>query len=423
MSEYLMCLWDGGGSVPPELSIAKALLGRGHEVRALADVVLHDELRAAGVEPVPWTSAPQRTDPDPRQALARDWEPRTPGGKLAAPVDEVWCGPAERFAADVRAELRRRPADAVVTCGFLTGALIGARAHGVPVAALQPQPFCGPGMGVPPFGPGWRPRSDAVGRLRDRLGWRMTSRMLDRGLPAVNAAREANGLPPVPGVGMALGDADRVLVLTSRAFEYPSYSPPPHVLVTGPRLDDPAWAGDWRPPAGDAPLVLVGLSSTYMAQEALLQRAVDALGRLPVRGLVTTGPAVDPASVRAPANVTVVRGAPHAAVLREAAAVVTHGGHGTVIKAMAAGVPALVLPMWRDQHEIAARVVFHGAGRRLRAGAGAGRIAASVRALLDDPSHRAAARRLAAAIEAERAQDRAVEELEALAAQRAPAVA
>jgi UDP:flavonoid glycosyltransferase YjiC (YdhE family) len=37
---------------------------------------------------------------------------------------------------------------------------------------------------------------------------------------------------------------------------------------------------------------VVGLSSTVMRPEGLQQRAAEALGQLPARGLVTTGPAI-----------------------------------------------------------------------------------------------------------------------------------
>ena len=100
-------------------------------------------------------------------------------------------------------------------------------------------------------------------------------------------------------------------------------------------------------------------------EEELLQRAADALGRLPVRGLVTTGPAIDPAVIRAPANVSVRRWVRHADVLPYCSAVLSHGGHGTVIKALAAGVPLVVAPLGRDQPDNAARVVRAGAGLRV----------------------------------------------------------
>jgi MGT family glycosyltransferase len=220
--------------------------------------------------------------------------------------------------------------------------------------------------------------------------------------------------------------ADRLLLMTSRAFEYEQYSPPPNVRIVGPRLDDPAWVGDWTPPAGDDPLVLVGMSSTFMDHGDLLQRVTTALGELPVRGLVTTGPAVSADSIVAPANVTVVERAPHRQVLRHAAAVVTHAGHGTVIKSLAAGVPVVAIPLGRDQLDNAARVVHHGAGLRLRPKASAQAIAGAVKRVVEEPSFAAGARRIADAIAVETADDRAAEELEGLAeraAEPAPAAA
>jgi MGT family glycosyltransferase len=209
--------------------------------------------------------------------------------------------------------------------------------------------------------------------------------------------------------------ADRLLLMTSRSFEYETFSPPPNVRLVGPRLDDPAWAGEWTPPAGDDPLVLVGMSSTFMDHAEALQRATTALGDLPVRGLVTTGPAVPVDAIGAPANVTVVERAPHSQVLRHASAVVTHAGHGTVIKSLAAGVPVVAIPLGRDQLDNAARVAHHGAGLRLKPKASSEAITRAVRRVLDEPSYRANAERLAAAIASETSQDLAANELEELA--------
>ena len=174
---------------------------------------------------------------------------------------------------------------------------------------------------------------------------------------------------------------------------------------------------------GEDPLVLVGLSSSYMRQEALLEPAVPALGTLRVRGLVTTGPEVDPARIPGAPNVQVVRAAPHGQVMPHAAAVVTHCGHGTVMKALAAGVPLVCVPMSRDQIEVAARVVAVGAGVRLRPGASPAALARAVRTVLEDPSFREGARRMAGILAEEARAGRAVAELEALAARSAPALA
>ncbi|MER5334157.1 nucleotide disphospho-sugar-binding domain-containing protein [Micromonospora sp. NPDC002717] len=198
------------------------------------------------------------------------------------------------------------------------------------------------------------------------------------------------------------GRARHQLLMTSPAFDFPA-DLPPNVRYVGPVLDDPSWAEaatdgiTWSPPPDD-PLVLVALSSTFQDQGGTLQRIVDALADQPVRGLVTTGPGLDPAIVRAPANVTVVRSAPHRAVLPHAALVVTHGGHGTIIKSLTAGVPLVVLPHGRDQADNAVRVTERGAGLRLPRTAPPKKIARTVRRVLEDPSYAQAAAVLGEAI-------------------------
>jgi MGT family glycosyltransferase len=153
-----------------------------------------------------------------------------------------------------------------------------------------------------------------------------------------------------------------------------------------------------------------------MRQQGLLQRAADALGRLPARGLVTTGPAVDPAVISAPPNVSVTRWVRHADVLPHCSAVITHGGHGTVMKALIAGVPLIVVPLGRDQPDNAARIVHAGAGIRLRKSASASALRAALSRVMEDPRYRTAARAMAARLAAERDDDLVVDELEQVAA-------
>ena len=423
---YLFAIIDGGGSVPPDTSVVRALVERGHDVRVLADRVLASDVEPTGATHIPWTTAPQRPSLAPTDMIIQDWDARTPQQGFVRALEGVMTGPAQQFAADVRAELQRERADVVVSNIFLFGAQIAAEAEGVASAFLIPNLFALPGWGIPPIGPGLKPMRGPLGRARDSaLSW-MTTRLFDKGLGDLNAARTAHGLEPLGHVLDQFLEADRLLILTSRAFEFPQYSPPPKVRFCGPRLDDPAWVGDWEPPAGDDPLVLVGLSSTFMDHADVLQRVTAALGDLPVRGLVTTGPALDPETIDAPANVEVVRSAPHSEVLRHAAAVVTHAGHGTVIKSLAAGVPLVCLPLGRDQLDNATRVAAHGAGLRLKSKASAGRIAGAVGRVIEEPSFRAGAQRLAAAIANDLREDRAAIELEQLACgspARTPAVA
>jgi len=412
---YLFAITDGGGTVPADTSVMRALVERGHDVRVLADSVLAPDIATTGAEHVPWERAPQRPDLDPRSMLIQDWDASTPFEAFGRARDGVMVGPAGLFAADVRSELQRRAADVVVGNFFLFGAQIGAEAEGVPFVFLVSNLLSFPGSGTPPLGPGLKPARGPLGRARDATLNRVMRRLFDKGLHQLNEVRRANGLEPIASVLENFERADRLLMLTSRAFDYESFSPPPNVRVVGPRLDDPAWAGDWTAPPGEDPLVLVGMSSTYMDHAEVLQRAATALGELPVRGLVTTGPAIPPDTIDAPPNVKVVERAPHADVLRHASAVVTHAGHGTVIKALAAGVPVVAIPLGRDQLDNAARVAHHGAGLRLKPKAGPEAIARAIQRVLDEPSFAAAAGRLADAIAVETAEDRAAAELEALA--------
>jgi MGT family glycosyltransferase len=412
---YLFAIVDGGGTVPADTSVIRAMVDRGHDVRVLADRVLAPDVEATGAEHISWNRAPQRPNRDSGTEILQDWDAKTPYQSFARVRDDLMVGPADRFSADVRDELRRRPADAVVANFFVFGAQIAAEAEGVPFAFLVSNILSFPSSNTPPLGPGLKPARGPLGRARDRTLNRLTARLFDTGLDQLNEVRAQNGLAPAGSVLENFERADRLLLMTSRAFEYEQFTPPPNVRLVGPRLDDPAWAGDWTPPPGEAPLVLVGMSSTFMDHRDVLQRAATALGSLPVRGLVTTGPAIPVERIEAPANVAVVERAPHSEVLKHASAVVTHAGHGTVIKSLAAGVPVVAIPLGRDQLDNAARVAHHGAGLRLKQTASSKAIASAVARVLGEPSFAAGAQRVAAAIAAETVEDRAVAELELLA--------
>jgi MGT family glycosyltransferase len=414
MRDFLMTTWEGSGTTAPLMSVARALVERGHALRVLADPTLRAEIEAVGARHLSWTRAPHRTTRSPEADFIRDWG-ADPAEEFARIRDRLAVGPAAAFAADVREELERHRPDAVLSELLLFGPLVAAEAVGVPSIVLNPTINVVPAAGVPPFGAGLMPaRTGSERREHDELRARVTAAW-DEALPALNAARAEQGLAPLENVLDQGRSAARVLVLTSRAFDF--IGPlPPAVKHVGPRLDDPLWAQEWTPAAGDEPLVLVALSAGFQGQEELLRRIVDALGELPVRAIVTTGYGIDPAAVPATERVDVVRAAPHREVLREAQLVVTHCGHGTTLKALAAGVPIVGLPMGRDQLDIAARLVHCGAGLRLDQSATPAEIATAIRDVLADDSYRAAAERIARAIEDETATDLAVAEIEAVVA-------
>ncbi len=418
MIRILVTLWDGGGNVAPILGLSSELTARGHEVRVLADRSLAASVAAGGAGHAPWTTAPQRSSPDPATEFIRDYEARTSFGQVGRIRDRLIAGPADRFFVDTRSEIERFGPDVILVENLLFGAQVAAEASAVPFASIVPNVYPGRTAGVPPFGLGLMPRDDAIGRLRDRGAAAVGRRLWDRGLPGLNALRRDAGLAPLRTLFDALELPDRVLVLTSAAFEFGGGADvPDNVVYCGPRLDDPDWTEPWSEPTGDGPLVLASLSTTTQNQDSVLPRVIAALGDLPVRGVVTTGPSATTAAT-AHANVTVVPSAPHSRVLERATVAISHGGHGTVIKSLAAGVPVLCLPVSRDQPDTAARLVGCGAGIRLRPNASARSIARAVETLLGDPAYRLAAGRMAEAIAADLAEDRAALEVEALAASR-----
>jgi UDP:flavonoid glycosyltransferase YjiC (YdhE family) len=412
---FLFVLWEGGGTIPPELAIAARLVARGNEVRVLGDPSLGPEAIAAGASFVPYRRAPHRSTRTPESEIIRDWGATTPLGAFARARDRHAFGPAALFAKEVLEAQADHASDAVVVDGMLFGGLVGAEASGKPWAALIPMTSFLPAPGRPPPALGLRPARGPLGGLRDRLLLALGDRVLwGPCLPLLNRARADVGLGAVAHPLDQVRRADRVLVLTSPTFDFHAPRREGNVEYTGPELADPSWAVGAAPARGERPLVLVSLSTTYQRHERLLERIARALAPVCAQVVVTLGPAIDPSRLAVPPTVALVPNASHANLLRDARLVVTHGGHGTVIRALAAGVPLLVLPLGRDQADNAIRVVQIGAGVRLSAWSGAAHIRrVAIRALADE-GMRAAAQGMARTIAAERQGDPAIEALEAL---------
>jgi MGT family glycosyltransferase len=380
------------------------MLERGHQVHFLGDPTLEEAAGVAGCTFSPWVRAPHRTSLDPSEDPIKDWESRNPLVLLQRARDRLIAGPADRFAADTAATIDAVRPDVVVPDAFLFGSIIAAQAAALPVAVLVPNLWIMPTPGTTPVGPGFRPAATVVGRTRDAAARGLINRLFDRGLPALNSARTAAGLAPLASFYDQALSADAILVLTSPAFDTAAQVVPANAHYVGAILDDPEWAEPWTSPWPDTdstPLVLVGFSSTYQNQGPLLRRVVEALSGLPVHAVVTVGRMLDGGEVAASDNVSVVRSAPHREILRRASLTISHCGHGTTIKTLAAGVPMVCIPMGRDQNDTAARIVHHGAGLRLPMGASVPRIRQTVQRLLADGRFRRCASRLAAAMAAD----------------------
>ena len=415
---FLFMMGEGGGNVPPQLGLARALVSRGHKVRVLTEPILEEDVLAAGASYVSFTKGPHRTDRSREYDIVRDFDAKTPLGALAAYRNRVIFGPARAYAEDTMAEIERWRPHVVAPDWIRTGAAIASEAAGIPTALLVHGLNFLPEPGKPPPGFGFLPSGSIAGRVRDFVFGRGFVRLLNKGLPALNDARRAFGLEPLSHVVNHFERPERFLCLYSEAFDLPADQRFRNLRYVGPVLEEPAWAEPWTSPwpTNDRrPLVVIAMSTTFMKQESTLMRCIEAVSEMPVRALVTLGPALDPADFPAPGNVVVVQSAPHDAVFQQTDAVITHAGMGTVSRALANGLPLVCMPMGRDQDDIAARVRWHGAGVSMRASSSAAKIRAALKRVLSDRSFRAAAEQLRDAIQSDLAGGHAVAELEALA--------
>jgi MGT family glycosyltransferase len=384
--------WDSGGGVEAVREVVRKLVGRGHAVVVLGPPGLRPRFETAGASFAAYEHVPGHHGGGPQADLLRDWEVRSRTGRTRRLVDAMF-GHAPEVCRDVRQALEGKRFDVVVVDGLVPAAHCAAEAAGVPSVHLLHAP------------------SGHAGGWRDRGRRALDDVLFRRGLAPLNQARRQLGLEPVTRPFAPVEWARRVLVCTSATFDFDAPLDTGIVRYVGPQLDDaqttqPADPWAW---ALDGPRVLVAMSTTFMDQLAILHRTARALGELKVSGLMTTGASVDPASVPAPSNVRVVEWVRHADALR-CSAVVTHGGHGTVIKALGAGVPLVVAPQGRDQPANAARVTRLGAGVAVRPTVRS--LGRAVQRVLADERFTHGARRFARRLAEERDEGLVVDEVE-----------
>jgi UDP:flavonoid glycosyltransferase YjiC (YdhE family) len=228
--------------------------------------------------------------------------------------------------------------------------------------------------------------------------------------PGVDELRRWAGLDADPGGERLAGSP--YLTLTPPSFELPELAEPARTL----RFHDAPLPLRAARPAGTPPLVYLTFGSEAASIgffPGLYRSVIGALADLPIRLLVTVGEAADPAELGPlPAHVRAERWIPQAEVFAEADAMVGHGGFGTTMGALLAGVPQVVLPLFADQPDNAGRIADLGAGLA----ADPGSVPAAVERVLAEPAFRAAAGRIALEAQALPSIDEAPAALEALVA-------
>jgi UDP:flavonoid glycosyltransferase YjiC (YdhE family) len=339
MTDVVFVTANAGGNVPPLLNIAIEVARRGHRVRVLGHAPQRMTFERAGLEfhayrdPEPWDpTAPQSTFEGLRGFI----------GELTGPQT-----------ASALADLLTPDSVAVVDCMMLS-ALRAAQDAGVPTVAVVHSfhaYFDGP----------WRRGPIGIVAKLKGLGTRRIWR---------NCAA--------------------VLVCTDRELDPAGSKQWPDSFV---------WTGPVQaaaPPAETVapPRVLASLSTlAFPGQREAVQNILDGLAGAPVDVVLTTGPAVDPADLTVPANAEVHAFLPHDEVMTTCSAIVGHGGHSTTMRALAHGLPLVIMPMHPllDQAMVGKVVEQVGVGVSIKRTASSDEVRAAVETVLDGPHREAAA--------------------------------
>lgn len=356
-----------GGDLQPLIGAVLELQSHGHDAFVVGDASVERALRGLSL---PVSVLPPELDLGPRLVGAiRDGMAST-GGDLAAAgpvVRERMSGWAHEVARPVAEIVRDRAPAAVVTSLFGVEVL-HAVAPNCPWAVVNSTFYVGPNP-PRPFEKDFGPRA----------------------------------IPLLARYASLLESADLVLHATDPVFDFSFDRLPERHRYVGP-------LGIWEPPSerlaylaeeGD-PWALVTVSSQLQDDVSLAEWALDALASRRLRALVTLGPDHDPAELPfVPANARVERTVSHAAVLERAALLVSHAGHGSVMKALWHGRPMVLVPWGRDQPGVAARAAALGVARVVpREEASPETLAAAIDAVLDNEAMRREAERHGARLRA-----------------------
>jgi UDP:flavonoid glycosyltransferase YjiC (YdhE family) len=326
------------GDVLPAVAVGRLAARRGHEVRVIANPAFARLVAEAGLEPVPvgrvaevqaLVEHPAYWDPDrgfhwfAQQAVLPGLKP------VAEAVERHAAGPA-------------RPV--VAALNYAYGACHAGERLALPTARLLTQPAMVEGLAA-----GGARFARVIGTLETLLDYR------GRTLGATGAAPA----PPAAVVGLFPAwfvPAGTALPAEVRFTGFPLYDGPE---------GEPSAALDAFLRDGPPPVVVFGGSNGTRARE-VLGRALAACRRLGGRAVVVTR---DPAApgVATDGDALVVPSAPFGRLLPRAAAVVHHGGIGTIGRCLAAGVPQLALTANFETPENAAAMAALGVGEAVAA--------------------------------------------------------
>jgi rhamnosyltransferase subunit B len=347
------------GDVFPYIGLGTLLRSRGHRVTLIAS---GNYLRRATEHDLEFIPLVEASEADALFSRADFWHP-VKGGLIGA----RWGAPHIPRQYEMFAELARDP-DSVFICSpaIFAGRLVQEKFNR-PLATVVLQPWMIPSLDAPPVfpprvgPPRWAPRAlfQLHFGLIHGIGWLLIGR-------ALNKLRRKVGLPPVWRVFRWWFSPELMIGMFPDWWGQPQADWPSQMRLAGfPMFDG---VGDEQLPpdliefldAGDPPIVFT-FGTGMMHASHLYSASLEACRSLGKRAIFATKYA-EQLPQPLPPFARQVCFAPFMKLFPRCAAVVHHGGIGTIAKCLAAGPPQLVLPVAYDQFENAMKVKALGAG-------------------------------------------------------------
>ncbi|MGE3817851.1 MAG: glycosyltransferase [Isosphaeraceae bacterium] len=425
MARFLMTMWPLVGHINPFMSVAKALMARGHEVAFCTNEVARAQVEAEGVTLIPYRHVDDRS----MWQVVGDAETRASRRESARilyrAVHEWIAGTVPAQVEDVNEAVERWRPDAVVTeTGMWGPIVVSSETLPVPVAILTTLMGCLiPGPDAPPGGAGLPaprgPWSRWLCRAMTGVGDLLATRVRRR----INQIRAGHGLPPMNGsVNAHMATLPLYLVPSLRELDYGRNDLPANVQYVGACVwnkSSSAPRPEWMEQLPrDEPWVHVTEGTAHYRDPFVLRSAARGLAGMPAQVILTTGPQRDPSGLDLgpiASNVRVEQWVSHSDLLPRCSVLVTTGGAGTILASLRYGVPLVVIPTHWDKPDNARRIVDAMLGlaispRRCTPD----RLRRAVDRILANPEYAANARRIAAKLADRDGPDRAAELLESL---------
>jgi UDP:flavonoid glycosyltransferase YjiC (YdhE family) len=371
--KVLLGAFGDPGHAFPMIALGRALVARGHSVTLQTWTRWQEQVEGEGIDFAP---APEYTV--------------FPSG----PEPLAFYEAVVHATTDTLPLVRRLRPDVAVADILTLAPSLAAELEGVPCATLIPHVYPCAAPTFPIYSLGARMPRTRLGRELWRRAQAPVNRGLELGRNELNETRARLGLDPLAHVH---GGISRrlALVATFPQLEYPR-TWPEHVHVVGPLMWEPP-SEDVEPPPGEEPLVLIAPSTAQDTEHRLLRAALDGLADAPVRVLATWNRRLPSNPLPVPENTRLVDWVSYSRTMSWSDVVVSHAGHGTLVRALASGCAVVAAPAIGDMNENAARADWAGVGVRIPRRFIAPRtIRLAVERALGDPGIRVRARELAA---------------------------